>query len=210
VLDDLKTNASYLPGQILFSQGEPCDGLYSVLSGVVSIRKTDVHGRTVLVRLRHPGETMGYRDFFAGSVFTTSAEALAPTRVCFIRAPAVRSLLVRNPSLGLRFLEQVSHDLQNAEETILQSASLSARARLAHLLLTLKERHGSVGDDGDLRITLPLSRQDIADLLGTRPETIARVINALEKDGVAVFSGRMVIVPDLDALLDEIEPAEGP
>jgi CRP/FNR family transcriptional regulator len=164
----------------------------------------------VLVRLRHPGETMGYRDFFSGAVFTTSAEALAPTKVCFIRDAAVRSLLERNPSLGLRFLEQVSHDLQSAEDTILQTASLATRARLAHLLLTLKDRHGTVGDDGDLQIALPLSRQDIADLLGTRPETIARVINALEKDGVAVFSGRMVIVPDLDALLDEIEPAEGP
>lgn len=79
------------------------------------------------------------------------------------------------------------------------------RTRMAHLLLTLKDRFAEAAEDGTLSMKLPLSRQDIADILGARPEMVARIIHALEVDGVAIFSGRKVVIPDLDPLLDEIE-----
>ena len=207
VLNDRKITTLYEQGQFIFRQGEPCNGIYSIVSGAVVIRKSDAHGHAVLVRMRHEGETMGYRDFFSGEIFTTSAEALQRTQVCFIEKRSVRTLLDRNPSLGLGFLQRVASDLQGVEESLLMSAALT-RTRMAHLLLTLKDRYATAQDDGSLTMRLPLSRQDIADILGSRPETVARIINALETDGVARFSGRNVIIPDLDPLLDEIEPHE--
>ena len=62
-----------------------------------------------------------------------------------------------------------------------------------------------MGDDGVLTLQLPLSRKDVAAVLGARRESIARAIRALEDDGVATFRGRAVRVPDLDTLLDEID-----
>lgn len=205
-LNDCKSFSTYLTGQLVYNQGDTCSGIYCVVSGLVAIRKADEHGNTVLVRLSYPGETIGYRDFFADEDYTTSAEILEPAQLCFVEKTSVRTLLDRNPSLGLSFLKKVSNDLDAAEETILQSASHSVRVRFAHLLLTLKDRYATVQDDGSMKMRLPLSRQDIADILGSRPETIARVIHMLEKEEVAFFSGRTVVIPDLDPLLDEIEP----
>lgn len=207
-LNDRKISSLFEPGQFIFRQGEPCNGIFSIVSGAVAIRKTDAHGHAVLVRMRHEGETMGYRDFFSGEVFTTSAEALQRTQVCFIEKRAVRTLLDRNPTLGLNFLQHMAGDLQVAEESLLMSAALTTRARMAHLLLALKDRYATAQDDGTLTMRLPLSRQDIADILGSRAETVARIIHALEVAGVARFSGRNVVIPDLDPLLDEIEPRE--
>ncbi len=207
-LNDAKSTSSYQTGQLVFNQGDPIDGVYCIVSGLVAIRKADEHGNSALVRLRNPGETIGYRDFFSGDTHTTSAEILEPTQLCYVDRRAVRSLLDRNPGLGLSFLKHLSEDLGRAEDTILQSAALTTRTRFAHLLLTLKDRYATVEDDGTMKMRLPLSRQDIADILGTRPETIARVIHVMEKDGVATFSGRTVVIPDLDPLLDEIEPAD--
>ncbi len=206
MLNERKTTCTYQPGQLIFNQGDSCTGVYCIVSGSIAIRKTDSHGNTVLVRMRHGGETIGYRDFFASKMFTTSAEALAPCQVCFIARSSVRALLERNPALGLAFLRQVAGDLVRTEDSLLQSAALTTRTRLAHLLLTLKDRYATVIEDGSLMLKLPLSRQDIADMLGTRPETVARIIHGLEKDGVARFSGRTVVIPDLDLLLDEVEP----
>ena len=206
VLNDRKLTSTFEPGQYIFRQGEPCNGIFSIVTGAVAIRKSDAQGHAVLVRMRHPGETMGYRDFFGGEVFTTSAEALQRTQVCFIEKRSVRGLLERNPSLGLGFLSSMAGDLQNAEESLLMSAALTTRTRMAHLLLALKDRYATAQDDGSLSMKLPLSRQDIADILGSRAETVARIIHALELDGVARFSGRNVVIPDLDLLLDEIEP----
>jgi CRP-like cAMP-binding protein len=205
VLNDHKLTSTFEQGQFVFRQGDPCNGVYSIVSGAVAIRKTDAQGHAVLVRMRHAGETMGYRDFFAGEIFTTSAEALERTRVCYIDKHSVRALLDRNPALGLGFLARLGADLQEAEQTLLRSAALTTRTRMAHLLLTLKDRYASAQEDGSLTMTLPLSRQDIADILGSRTETVARIIQAFEKDDVARFSGRKVVIPDLDLLLDEIE-----
>lgn len=209
-LDDKKSTRVFRNGEFIFYQGDACGGVYTVVSGVLAIRKTDSEGHSALVRLRHPGETIGYRDFFSGGIFTTSAQALSDGSLCFIEKGAVDQLLERNPSLGLGFLQQMAMDLQTAEETILQSVALPMRTRMAHLLLTLKDRFAEADDQGALSMKLPLSRQDIADVLGARPETVARIIHALEEDSVAFFSGRQVVIPDLDILLDEIEHGDVP
>ncbi len=207
LLDGARVTNVYQPGQVLFYQGNPCLGVYCVESGELALRKTDEAGHSVIVRLAHAGQSLGYRAFFAGDNYTATCEALTESRVCFIDKEAVRKILARNPQLGLQFLQKVSRDLREAEEGKLAAVSLPVRARFAHLLLSLKERHGTMGDDGILRIDLPMSRQDIAALLGARPETVARTIRALEEDGVAAFNGREVQVDDLDCLLDEIEAA---
>ena len=210
LLDSHKKTSSYQPGQKVYLQGDPCTGLYSILSGAVAIRKTDAQGNTMLLRIRNEGETLGYRDFFSEGIFTTSAEVLEPSRICFIESDAVRELLKRNPGLGLNFLKQVAGDLDATEDSLLRTTSLPIRTRMAHLLLALKERFADTDGDGGLTIHLPLSRHDIADILGTRPETVARTIQGLENDGIAVFSGRTVAIPDLDLLLDELEVPDYP
>ncbi|MCZ7582343.1 MAG: Crp/Fnr family transcriptional regulator [Deltaproteobacteria bacterium] len=204
-LNELKVCNTYDPGQIIFYQGNPCLGIYCVEAGTIAIRKLDERGNSALVRMATEGQTLGYRAFFAGGSYAANAEALTKTRVCFIDKEGVRALLERNPNVGLAFLKHISDDLEAAEDARLQASHLPVRARLAHLLLTLKDRFATVDDQGNLTIELPMARRDMADIVGTRPETIARTIRAIEDDGVATFNGRHVVVPDLDALLDELE-----
>lgn len=204
-LNAVRVSNTYAPGQVIFYQGNPCLGIYCIDSGEVALRKTDEHGASAIVRLARAGQTIGYRAFFAGSPYAASAEALTEARVCFIPSDAVRSLVEQDSSLGYRFLKRTADDLRESEEARLHATSLSTRARLAHFLLTLKDRNGVVGDDNVLTMVLPLSRTDLAALLGTRRESIARAIRGLQDAGVAQFEGRTVRVPDLDTLLDELE-----
>ena len=209
--DDLKRlNASrvsskYKPGAIIFQQGQPCEGIFCIDAGEVALRKTDEHGASAIVRLAHAGQTIGYRAFFAGGHYAASAESLTESEVCFITSDVVRSLLEQDPRLGYRFLKRQADDLRESEEMRLHATSLSTRARLAHFLLALKDRVGQVSDDGVLTVELPLSRKDLAALLGARRESIARAIRALEEAKVANFTGRSVRIPDLDTLLDELD-----
>jgi CRP-like cAMP-binding protein len=205
VLDRNKVSTHYEPGQTLYRQGDTCAGVYIVERGTVAERRDDAQGNSAVIRLRHAGDTLGYRDYFTGNTCSNSAVALADCSICFIPRHSVRALLDRNPSLGLRFLRRLADDLTSAEDTILRNVALPMRQRLVHLLLTLKDHYGEMGEDGVLRMELPLARQEIASILGSRPETITRTIHGLEEDGVAVFSGRAVIVADLDKLLDELE-----
>lgn len=210
LLNDHKQSKSYRPGQVLFDQGDPCLGIFVVERGTVGIRKNDTMGNTVLLRLCHAGQTIGYRDYLAGRAYTTSADALVESVICFIDREAVQTMLTRNPALGLRFVQRIAEDLESAEETILQTSALPVRTRLAHLLLMLRDRYGTASDDGSIVLELPLARQDIAAILGARPETITRTIQKLEAEGIVRFSGRTAIIPDLDELLDDVKFADAP
>jgi len=197
---------SYQSGEAIFHEGDPCRGIYCVESGLVGIRKTDAEGSSVLLHLATPGDTIGYRAFLAGEDYRSSAEALEHSRICFVDRATVRSLLGLNPSLGLRFLKRATTDLGAAEEKVLQTATLSVRARFAHLLLVMMQRYGESGEDGTLVLRLPLSRQDLAAMVGTSPESMSRTIRKLEDEGIARFSGRIVRVPAIATLIQEVEP----
>lgn len=192
-------------GESIFFEGDACDGVFCVEAGLVGMRKGDSDGNSVLLRLATPGDTLGYRAFLAGENHHTSAEALATTRLCFIPRTGLRQLLADNPDLGLRFLKHAASDLDDTELKLLQSAAQTARARLAHVLLVLREQmRVPSDDDGGVTFTLPISRQDLASMIRSRPETLSRTIRQMEDDGAARFDGREVHIPSLDTLLDEI------
>lgn len=205
VLNEAKSTNTYHVGQVIFYQGNPCLGLYCIEEGTVALRKCDRQGNEVIVRLVHAGETLGMRTFFAESEYSASAVAQTSCRICFIDSSVAKQLLARNPLVNNAFLKKIASALREAEEDKLHFATLSVRARLAHLLLDLKDRYGEMGDNYVLHIHLPLSRQDIASMIATRPETLSRTIKAMEQEGVAKFYKRMVQIPDLDILMDEID-----
>ena len=205
-----KVCRQYLPGDVIFHEGDECHGIHCIESGLVGIRKLDAGGKEVLLRLSHPGDTMGYRSFLAGNDHNNSAEALEQSVICIVSGATVRSLLNKNPSLGLRFLKHAARDLDDAEEKVLQSTTLPVRARFAHLLLVLKDRYGVTGEDGALVLELPLSRQDMAAMIGIRPESMSRTIRSFEEDDIAHFSGRRVHVARIDDLIRELEQSAEP
>ena len=113
--------------------------------------------------------------------------------------------LSQNLELGQRFLRRLATELEAAEATRLCAIAMPLRARLASLLLELNGRFGAEGS-----LVLPLSRQEIASMLGTRPETITRNIRLLEKTGYVKFLGREVIINDHAGLSQEAKAFHRP
>lgn len=204
-LNDSKRIKEYLPGEIMYHQGDTSDGIYCFRNGLVGMRRIDTNGNSFLLRLSYPGETLGYRALMAGSEHSDSAEVLKPSLVCFIDRDTIFSLLGKNPSLCFRFLSRAAKDAETAEEKYLQNITLTVRARFAHLLLVLQSRYAEASEDGVVFLDLPLSRQDLAAMIGVRPETMSRTIRQFEHDGLAQFSGRTVCLPSMNMLFEEIE-----
>jgi CRP/FNR family transcriptional regulator len=205
LLNDHKICNVYEPGQVLFYEGNPCLGIYCIETGSVALRKGDGRGGSVVLGIHGAGQTLGYTAYFSERPYSSTAEALSPARVCFVDRAAVRTLLQRNPSLGLKFLKRFATDLSDAQVERVMALSMPLRARMAHLLLVLKDRASTVDDEGNIIVELPLSRQDMASMLGARPESISRTIRQFQDEAIAQFHARDVVVPDLDALIDELE-----
>ncbi len=195
----------YGPGEIVFAQGADNDGVYCVSGGTVGIRRLDGNGNSVLLGLAYPGDTIGYRSFLSGREHKTSAEALGPSVLCHIDRATLSALLEGSPAFGLCFLKRSIGELEHAHEMMFRQATLSNRHKLMHLLLVLVGKLGQRHANGSQSIELPVSRRDLASMVGTRHETISRIIGRLETAGIAHFSGRQVTIPSMEALTAEID-----
>jgi CRP/FNR family transcriptional regulator len=209
LLNRSKTTRTYRPRQVIFHDDSPCLGVYCIESGTVALKKVDAQCKEQILRLCQVGETLGYRAYFADLPHEATAEAIADSRICFIPREVVRELLGHNPALGYHFLRRFALELGEVEDRMIAHRSLPVRARLAHLLLVLKDRFDRVDESGDIVMELPLSRTDLAALIGARPESLSRAIRSLEEAGVAKFDGRILTIRDVDGLLDEVELDRG-
>lgn len=204
-LHDLKGTAHYEAGQALFLEGNPCTGVHCITAGVVALRKSDAAGHSAIVRLAARGDALGHRALFDGGRHSVSAYALTAVSACFVAGHHVQRMAERNPSLALNVARRLGDELKRSEENQLRMATRNVRQRAAQLIADLRHSCGRVLEDGSIEIELPLARRDMAEAVGTRPETIARALKHLEDRGVARLDGRRIIVPDLDLLYDEIE-----
>lgn len=194
----------YTPGESIFMQGEPCNGLYFVEDGLVGVRKIDIDGHSILIRVVAKGETLGYRPFLAKQPHRASAEVIEDSKVYFINAPTVRKILQSNHELGLRFLERTAQAFGEAEERLLEMAVLTVDTRIIHLLVLYHDQWGKHLADGSFVIRLPITREDIASMIGAHPDSVSRAMRALESKGIFNADGRMIHVEKYDRLTDQL------
>jgi CRP/FNR family transcriptional regulator len=193
----------YEPGETIFREGEACRGVYFISHGLVAVRKEDAEGEAVLLRLASAGDTLGYRPFYAGGPHRASTEVLRNSGICFFDAETMRDLLHDNPELGVGFLRRASLELGQAEQRFYETVRLDLRVRLAHMLLIFKERYGRQEADGRIVVDLPISRQNMAAMIGVRAESLSRAIRHMTDNGLINVSGQRAWIVDLDRLVAE-------
>jgi CRP-like cAMP-binding protein len=203
VLDKNRTGLRGAAGQVVADRAGPHVGAMCIRSGTAAVWRTDDVGRSALVRIVEPGELAVLPSRQLDS--RLRVECTEPLVGCTVEGEALEGLLARNPTLARRVIDRQHQVIQELERRLLHNVTLSVRARLVTVLLELRHKHGTVDDEGVLHLKLPMTRQQLAAIVGTRPETLARTLGALTQDGVALFDGRNVEIPDLDSLFDEIE-----
>lgn len=175
------------PGNVLFHQGDDNKGVYVVATGLLAQRVVHGNGTDVIVALAGPGQTLGARAFLRNTPHATSAVALIPSSVCAIsRQDAVR-LTLDAPAAHMALVRCWLHALDRSQEALLRNSALGTRARLAALLLRFCAEQE---DDGPVLIRVPLSRSDLAGILGILPESLSRLLRQLRDEGVLGVSGR--------------------
>jgi CRP-like cAMP-binding protein len=185
-------------------EGDPCAGLYFVESGLVGVRKINGEGQMALLRLASKGDALGYRPLIAKQSHRAGAEVIEDARICFIDALTVRSILQSNHALGLKFLKSTAIALGDAEERVFEMAALNVGVRIVHLLILYHDQWGHHLDDGSVAITIPITREDLASMIGAHPDSVARAIKQLEAKGIMQIDGRSVHIGEFSHLAEQL------
>lgn len=194
-----KSCMSYKKGQVIFNEGGHPLGLFCVNDGKVKIEHTGADGKEQILRMAKGGDVLGYRALLSDERYNASAVALDDTDVCFVPRDSFFSVLKLNPRLSLDIIKMLSTELRKAEDTITDLAQKPVRERMAEALLFLKETYG-YEEDGQT-IDVVLTREDIANLVGTATETAIRLLSEFKKDGIVEAVGKKLKIVAIDKLV---------
>lgn len=192
---------SFGRGEWIFSDGDEGEGFFVILSGGVKIFKLSPSGKEQILHLFGPGDSFGEVAVFEGGPFPANAQALQETQVLFFPRAAFRDLLKDHPELALKLLADLSRKLREFTRQIEGLALKEIPSRLAVYLLLLAREQG-----GTPEVTLSISKGELANLLGTIPETLSRIFARLSAQGLIQVAGRRITLLD-PAGLEELAQA---
>ncbi len=181
--------------QMVFTQGEKGEGFYVVVSGRVKVFKLSAQGKSQVLGIIEPGEPLGEVAVFEGKSYPAYAQTLEESKLLFFPRKAFVKLIGRDSSLALGMLAVLSRRLRHLTGLAEDLSLREVPGRLASYLLRVK-REGDHQETLELRV----SKGQLAEVLGTTPESISRALARLSALGLIEVKGTTIKIKDPLAL----------
>jgi CRP/FNR family transcriptional regulator len=190
-------------GEIVFSEGDPCAGMYVVEAGHVRIFKTSADGREQVLSIDGPGGSVAELPVFDGGSYPASVSAVEDSTLLFIAKQDFHALCVAHPQVALKVLRVIGARLRKLIGIIEELSFTTVRNRLAAFLVRMARHQGARVEAG-FEITLPMSNQELASQIGTVRELVSRNLSRLQSEKLIQMDGRKIVV-NVKALEKELE-----
>jgi len=174
-------------GEALFEEGNNVDGVYFIENGTAKLYKLGFNRKEQILRFIKEGDIIGYRALLIGEAYQATAEAMSDLQAIFIPTDVFLHLLEVDPQLSFAMLQKISFELGESSNTVTFLAQKTVRERLAEVLLLLEQK---LGTDPEGFIKISLTREEIANLIGTATESAIRLISEFKQDNYIEVEGR--------------------
>lgn len=196
-MDDDKSCDVYKKGETIFREGSYPRGLFCVNRGKIKLSKSGSGGKEQILRFATAGDVLGYNSMLSNKPLVATAIALEEAAICFIPSKQFFGLLKEDPRFSLNMLELTAKNWHMASRLLTDMAQKSSKQRLAEMLLWLKETFGMDEDDC---LDVKLSREDIANMVGTATEAVIRLLSDLNKQRLIHLEGKKIKLLDIHGL----------
>ena len=201
------TRRRFQRGELLFSEGDPCTGLFFVAAGKIRIFKLSAAGRDQVLAVEGPGSSFAELPVFDGGNYPAAASASEDAEVLFISRKDFQNFCREHPDVALKVIAVVGSRLRRLIAIIEELSFTTVRQRLIALVLRLAESQGKSSQKG-IQVELTMSHQDLASELGTVRELVSRNLSRLQAEGFLEVDGRRIIVKDAAGLAREQQGSE--
>ncbi len=196
-ISDCKTTKYLKKGEVIFEEGDSLNGVYCVKDGICKLSKLSANGKDQIVKMVVRGELLGQRSVISGERANLQATALNDMELCFIPRNEIIGDLEKNANFSLDVLKHMAHDLKEADDIIVDMAQKSVRQRMAEAIINI---NNSFGTNADGTLSVLLSREDFASIVGTATESAIRVLSQFKKEGLISTIGKKIKIEDLNEL----------
>lgn len=192
-----KTSIVIKKGENLMTEGCSASGLYCIKAGKCKLTKLNTNGKEQIIKFAKSGDILGHRSILSDEPVGLNVTALEEVRACFFPKSDILETIKANPNFSLSLMKNISHQLNEANVSISQMAQKPVRDRLAEILLHLEQIFGV---DADECIDVILTREEIANTIGTATESAIRLLSNLKKEGLIDLIGKKIKIINKPAI----------
>lgn len=193
-----KQTLKFHKGETIFEDGGTPNGVYFLSKGTAKLSKQGVYGKEQILRFIKEGDLIGYRSLLCGEDFQAKAEAMTEVEAQFLPSDIFLHLLEVAPRLSFVMLQKIAFELGESANTVTFLAQKTVRERLAEILLLLEQK---LGTDPEGFIKISLTREEIANIIGTATESAIRLISEFKQDRLIEVEGRNLKILNHDKLI---------
>ena len=184
--------------EIIYMEGDEASNVIFICSGKVKTSKMNKIGKELITRLHTIGDFIGSLDLIENKNYKETAVAIEESEIIFIPKQDFYSLLYSNRDVAIRFIHLLSNNMEEMEERLLTIAFNSVRKRVADSLVLIQKKY-SIGKPESV---LPISRSDLANIIGIAPETVSRTLADFKVEKLIDFKDKQIQILDYNKLIN--------
>jgi len=190
----------YAPRETVVNQDDDSGDLFAVLSGRLKVTWSDAEGGEVLLSILQTGDVFGEIALLDERPRSATVAAMEACELLVVERRGFRALLGSVPSLAQNLLQMMARRMRDLSNRTQNMSVLNAESRLAKVILQLAERFGKEEPDGGILLTLKLSQQELANMVGASRELVNRYLRAWEEQGIIELAQGRIVIRDVAAL----------
>jgi len=195
-INEVKIVMPFKKSQIIFEEGQKPKGLFCLCAGRIKVYKISFEGKEQITRVLFPGEFLGLKALLSGKAYSVTSCALDDSVLCFISKTDFFQMMLKYPEFTRAIIISLSKLLEQAEFRMMSLAHKPVRERLAETLLLLDRTFHSTAPAYP-RTYLNITRQDMANIIGTAPETVIRLLSEFKETKLIEIKGRKIFLSNI-------------
>jgi CRP-like cAMP-binding protein len=200
-LEKLCIKNKYKKGQTVFIQGNISFGIYFILSGRIKIVASGKDGKEAILRLCSSGDVIGHCNVFNNEAYTASAITQEDCLISFMGKEHFLQAFDKYPRITLNLISQLSKSMGHSEVKNIELIHKNVRERFTGLLITLQNTYG-VKEGDHTRLDIKLTREEMASMIGTTHETLARLMTELKNEGILEEKNKIIYIINEEKLIE--------
>ena len=195
--------------QFIYLPGDAASTVFLLKAGRVKLSRVNEEGKEITLAILEPGEVFGEMEILEGMPRDTVAEALDDVSICVMNRSDFEQMLKKDPNTSIRLTKLIGMRLKRIESRIEDLVFRDVPARLAHLLLQLSEGIGA-NDQGEIRLPVKITHQELANLIGSTRETVSATLGDFKRKGLVNSNQRRISIRDPHVVFQIANPSAQP
>jgi CRP/FNR family cyclic AMP-dependent transcriptional regulator len=194
----IKFTLAYPAGATLFTEGQPCRGIYILCKGRVKLSSTSSEGQTLIFKVAKPGEVLGLNAAVSGTLHEATAETGQLCQLNFVKRDDFIQFLTAHNEASMHAAIHLSRDCQQAYRQLRSFVMRSAPQRIALLMLDWSHEDAAMASTHGIKVAL--THDEIGQIIGMSRETVTRTLSDFRKQHIAKLHGSTLLIQNTSAL----------